>query len=374
MTERARLGVACIGGGSGGHIFPGLAVIETIADTEPSMRAVFITGDRAVDEAVLEPEPWDRVALGARPPARKPRAMLACITSWGQAVRDTRTALRTLKDSCEHVVAMSTGGYVSAPAAQAARAERVPLVLVALDARVGKANRFVSRRARQRLMAQDQAPAGWQAIGPIVGKRALAPADPGTCRKRLGLDANTPCLLVVGGSQGARSINQLIMHRLEHAPEIFRGWQLLHLAGDAEGAHAVEAALQQSAVPGVALPSLNPIGPAWGAADLAVCRAGAGTAAEVHANAVPAIFLPYPYHRDAHQASNVRPLVEAGGAIVVEDAVEPRANASRAGAALKELLGSPNRRSQMAAALQALPRRDGAEACATALLQCAGIR
>lgn len=373
MSDRAPLGIAFLGGGSGGHIYPALAVADAVARTTPHAKAVFLTGDRNADELALHDQspfgrPAHRVALHARPPSIRPLRMLACVRHWGQAVRDSRAALQELKSTCDKVVAMSTGGYVSAPAAQAARVERVPLVLVSLDARIGKANRFVARRATQRFVAQHEAPAGWQAIGPIVGQRATPPGDKARCRSMLGLSPERHTLLIMGGSQGATSINRLMTSLATQHPQWLDGWQIIHLAGDERSAADAQHAYETAGIPSLAMPLLSPIGPAWGAADLAICRSGAGTVAEAHASAVPCVFLPYPYHKDQHQAANAQPLVDAGGAMLVTDLVEPQANLQRLTPALPDLLAKPQERAQMVRALRNLPRRDGAATCAAALI------
>jgi len=376
VIEKSDLGIAFLGGGSGGHIYPSLAVAEALERLNPNAQAVFITGNRPADEQSLADQivfgkPAVRVAIGARPPSIRPGAMLRCIRAWGQSVRECRAALRELKSSCERVVAMSTGGYVSAPAAQAARVDRVPLVLVSLDARIGKANRFIAKRAGQRLVAQFEGFNAWKAIGPIVGKRALAPAAKPECRRTLGLDPGTPTLLIMGGSQGASSINAFMSTLCDAFPDALVGWQVLHLAGDAREAASAQAAYDHAGVPSRVLERLNPVGQAWGATDLALCRSGAGTVAEVHANGVPAIFLPYPHHRDQHQAANAQPIVDAGGAIVLEDRIAPQANLDAITPTLRELLHSTQRREAMATALQQLPRQDGAASCAQILIEAA---
>ncbi|MFI4882765.1 MAG: UDP-N-acetylglucosamine--N-acetylmuramyl-(pentapeptide) pyrophosphoryl-undecaprenol N-acetylglucosamine transferase [Phycisphaerales bacterium JB064] len=376
MTDRSPLGIAFLGGGSGGHIYPSLAVADAISHLEPRAKAVFLTGDRAADELALQDQtpfgqPAKRVALHARPPSVRPRAMVACLRNWGGAVRDSRTVLRELRSTCDRVVAMSTGGYVSAPAAQAARVERVPLVLVSLDARIGKANRFVAKRAQHRLVAQNEAPAGWKPIGPIVGQRALPPGDKPHCRHLLGLDPSLPTLLVMGGSQGATSINRLMCEFARKSPGLLDGWQVIHLAGDARATADVQHAYDDAGIAAFVSPLLSPIGPAWGSADLAICRSGAGTVAEAHASGVPCVFLPYPYHKDQHQAANAQPLANAGGAIIVQDAIEPGANLERLSPTLSELLPTPTKRATMVQALSNLPRQDGASACARVLLDTA---
>lgn len=376
MSRKAHIGIAFLGGGSGGHIYPSLAVADAIASLVPDARATFLTGDRPADEQALASElvfgdPAKRIALHARPPSPKPFAMLRCVRAWGQAVRDSRETLRDLKTTSDRVIAMSTGGYVSAPAAMAARAERVPLVLVSLDARIGKANRFVGRLAAHKLVAQDDAPDGWRSVGPIIGTRAIAPGPKADCRRMLGLDPDRSVLLVMGGSQGATSINQLMKALCAHNAGSLRPWQVIHLAGSQSSASELQAAYDNASVSARVLDRLSPMGPAWGSADLALCRSGAGSVAEAHANAVPAVFLPYPYHRDGHQAANARPLVDTGGAVLLEDRITARANLDAVAPTLLELLGTADKRQAMADALQRAPRRDGATECARVLVESA---
>ncbi|MFI4917143.1 MAG: UDP-N-acetylglucosamine--N-acetylmuramyl-(pentapeptide) pyrophosphoryl-undecaprenol N-acetylglucosamine transferase [Phycisphaerales bacterium JB060] len=376
MTRKAHIGIAFLGGGSGGHIYPALAIADAIERLTPTARAVYITGDRAADEQTLAAqlvfgEPVHRVPLGARPFSVRPRGVLRCVSAWGQAVRQSRAALRDLKTHSESVVAMSTGGYVSAPAALATRAEHVPLVLVGLDARIGKANRLVGGLATHKLVAQDRAPSGWQAAGPIVGRRALAPAPSAECRRMLGLDPQTPTLLVMGGSQGATSINAFMCALCQSHPSELARWQVLHLAGSQQEVADLQSAYQKAGIRARVFERLSPIGPAWGAAELALCRGGAGSVAEAHANTVPAILLPYPYHRDEHQAANAQPLAEAGGMIILKDHVDARANLEAIAPTLLRLLASDAERETMAQNLRRHPRNDGAAACARLLVESA---
>jgi UDP-N-acetylglucosamine:LPS N-acetylglucosamine transferase len=111
------------------------------------------------------------------------------------------------------------------------------------------------------------------------------------------------------------------------------------------------------------------MGQAWGAADLAVSRAGAGSVAEAWANRVPTLFLPYPYHKDQHQRFNAAPLVDAGGAVLADDLIDPARNVAGAGKTLLELMASPDRRSSLRAALTRLGPADGADRIAAALCE-----
>ncbi|MCL4741441.1 MAG: UDP-N-acetylglucosamine--N-acetylmuramyl-(pentapeptide) pyrophosphoryl-undecaprenol N-acetylglucosamine transferase [Phycisphaerales bacterium] len=356
------------GGGTGGHLYPSLAVLERLNERiGGGVRAVFVCSSRSVDRAILERECVEFVPLPIATPAMRPLAMARFVGSWGGSVCAARGAIRLLRDDCGGVRVLSTGGFVSAPTVQAARAERCPVVLLNLDTPPGKANRWLARHAGLVLNAGREARAGWTPIAPVVRKAALAPGDPASCRRSLGLDPDRLTLLVTGASQGASSVNLFMAAFVRaHAADL-SDWQVLHQTGPKD-ADAVRGAYEQAGVPAHIVDFINPMGVAWGAADLAVARAGAGTVAEVWANRVPTVFMPFPHHRDQHQRHNAEPLERAGGAVVAADLIDPSRTMTTAGVALAELLRDAGRRGAMCAALASLGPVDGAARVADALL------
>lgn len=372
------------GGGTGGHIYPALAIREALAERLGSApECVFLCSGRAIDRRILEREGVAFEPLPAQAPGLRPRALARFLAGWGPSVRAARARIRAFRRAGADPIMVATGGFVAAPAAQAARVERCPVHLIHLDDPPGKANRFIARFAARAYSvvgapercstAKAGASRGGQpiAIAPIVRRAALAPGDPVQCRHLLGLDPNRPTLLVLGGSQGARTINQFIARFAGEPGRPLAGWQLIHQTG-ADAAEAVRAELatlgEAAPAPRVVEPYVDPVGPAWGAADLAICRAGAGTVAEAWANRVPAIFLPYPFHTDQHQRRNAEPLARAGGALILEDLRDPEANLRAHGAAVAGVLGDPARRAAMRQALAALGPVDGAARVAAVLL------
>ena len=361
------------GGGTGGHVFPALAVAGTLRERlGGDLETAFICSDRPLDARILEAEGVRYVTLKARPFSLRPRGLVRFARSWGRCVRESRALLRRFREEAPeaalHVVAM--GGFVAPPVVQAARVERFPVTLINLDAVPGKANRWVARRAGAVLTAaRVDAPfaSGWAQIGPIVRPSALATGSPQECRARLGLDPARPVLLVSGGSQGARTINLFILETARRLPDALSGWQILHQTGEGE-AEAVSATYEGLGIPAVVMPFVSQMGDWWGAADLAVARSGAGTVGEAWANRVPCLFLPYPFHRDEHQRHNAAALAAAGGAIVARDLIEPEANVSEWGETLRTLLGDPSRTARMRAALEKLGKADGAGEAADHLL------
>ncbi|MDY7110625.1 MAG: UDP-N-acetylglucosamine--N-acetylmuramyl-(pentapeptide) pyrophosphoryl-undecaprenol N-acetylglucosamine transferase [Planctomycetota bacterium] len=364
MTSRTFL---FAGGGSGGHISPGLAIAERLIDREPGSRVLFACSTRPIDARMLAEAGVEHVALPAMPLSLRPAGLARFLRSLRRSRVMCREALA--RHHVDHVIAL--GGFVSAPAVLAARSQGVSATLLNLDRPPGKANRWLARRC-DRIWTAIELPTlprfARRVVGMPIRRRALAPGDRRACRARLSLDPDRPVLLVTGASQGAASINRFMRAMAESRADVFAGWQVLHLAGDAD-VESIRREYEQRGIPGRVEPFLDEMGLAWGSADLAVSRAGASSVAEVAANAVPTLFLPYPYHRDMHQVHNARPLAETGGAMIVEDRIEARANIADAGRALTALLADETSRSTMRARLLERRPPDAAATIADLLLE-----
>lgn len=349
------------GGGTGGHIYPALAILEHLHAPH-----TLLVSSRAIDARILATAGEPFVALPAQPVGLRPRALLRFLRGWAPSVRTVRRLIREARAQGEspHLVAM--GGFVAAPAVQAARAEQVPVTLVNLDAVPGKANRWIARRASAIVSSAATPGFDWPRVPPIVRAAARAADPPAVCRARLGLDANVHTLLVTGGSQGARSINALLIELARRRPDALGGWQILHQAGHGDDA-LVRAAYADAGARALVVSFIERMADAWGAADLALCRSGANTVAEAWANAVPCLFLPYPFHRDEHQRLNAAPLVEAGAAVLATDRIDAGANLADAGETLATLLTDADARARMKSALVALGPADGAARVAAML-------
>jgi len=363
------LGIVFAGGGTGGHLFPALAVLEQLQEIEPGVRSVFLCSTREIDERILAAAGVPHTAIPAKPLSGHPIRLAGFVTSWGGAVRASREEIRNLKAECARVRVLATGGFVAAPVAQAARAEHVPLVLLNQDAPPGKANRWIAGRAASIYTTAEVARAGWERIPPVVRRAAIGSGDAAACRARLGLDPDRPVVLVTGASQGSRSVNEFAAAFAEAHSETLRagGWQAIHQTGAADNT-PWRSAWDNAGVPAVVEQFFDAMGDCWGAADVAVSRAGAGSVAEVWANRVPTVFMPYPYHRDEHQRLNAEPLAKAGGAVVAKDAIDAAANLAGAGPMLLELVQNVGRRAKMRDALAGLGPVDGAARLARALL------
>jgi UDP-N-acetylglucosamine--N-acetylmuramyl-(pentapeptide) pyrophosphoryl-undecaprenol N-acetylglucosamine transferase len=355
------------GGGTGGHIYPALAIAEQFAGA-PSVDWRVLCSPRPLDAEILRGEQAPFSVIPARPFGLSPKTLLRFLWGWGDSVRAARACIREAKAQGEaHVIAM--GGFVAAPVVRAARVERVPITLVNLDAVPGRANRWIARHAEACFTAATLAGVDWTSVPPIVRRAALAPGPPTHCRRSLGLDPGRPTLFVTGASQGARSINDLMAALLREHRQTFvqGGWQVIHQTGKGE-VDATRRAYADAGVPAMVQPYFKAMGMPWGAADLAISRAGAGSVGEAWANRVPTIFFPYPFHKDQHQEQNAKPLSSIGAASILRDLVDPAPNARAHAPAIVELLTSDAKRERMRAAFANLPPADGAARIAGALL------
>ncbi len=340
------------GGGSGGHISPGLAIAERLKELDPESQAFFLCSQRSIDKVMLDEAGAKYTSVPASPPSIHPIKAMRFLLNFRRSKRNARKIFREL--GVTYVVAL--GGFVAAPVVSAARACRIPILLINLDNPPGKANRWMARRCQDVVTAIElpELPKFTKhLVGMPVRRRALAPPseEGSTCHSQLGLNPNRRTLLITGASQGSASINKFIIAMAEREPDVFDGWQILHLAGSGS-CEDLEVRYEAVGIPARVLPFLHEMGLAWGSADLAISRAGASSVAEAAGNTVPTIFLPYPYHRDMHQKFNAQQMVDMGGALLVTDEVDLEANLKGIGLELRQLMTNPHKLKTMRSVLQ----------------------
>jgi UDP-N-acetylglucosamine--N-acetylmuramyl-(pentapeptide) pyrophosphoryl-undecaprenol N-acetylglucosamine transferase len=365
--------VVIAGGGTGGHLYPGLAIGEALRRRSPEVDVLFI-GSGRLEARVVPQEGWAFRAIAGRGMPRRPS--VAAVGALAQAARGTAQAIRILRRwQADAVVA--TGGYACAPVGAAAIILGIPLVLQEQNLRAGLANRLLARGARVVSLPHGDAAAGLRTrrveVTGVPLRRAALQGDRAQGLTRWELEPDRLTLLVIGGSQGAHSLNVAIC-RLADLLMFETRLQILHHTGAADLAWVREAIGRREHVgpPGVrhvAVPFLDPIGEAYACADLVVCRAGASTLAEVTSWGLPAVIVPYPHAAGGHQEDNAAVLVRAGAAIRIADA-------DLAGIALVEqvrtLLDDADRRAAMAAASRALGRPHAADQVAGLVLEAVG--
>ena len=268
------------------------------------------------------------------------------------------------------------GGFVAAPFVRVAKRIGGGVTMVNLDAVPGKANKYIARHADRIFTAARVSPehgggSNWIEVPPIIRSIVHTPMPREDARRTLNLDPSRPVLMVTGGSQGLRSLNEFVtaFAGTDAGARTLRAgrWQVLHQTGR-NFDEAARAAYQNAGIDATVVPFTNQMGLWYAASDAAVCTAGAGNIGELWSNKVPALLLPYPHHKDEHQKFNATPLVHAGGALLGRDLIDPAANLRQNGAPLETLLSDEPRRAAMRVNLEKLGPADGATRIAQALL------
>ncbi len=310
---------------------------------------VFVGGERA--EADLVPAAgFDLRPISVRGLSRT--NPMAAAGAGALAARATAAAARILREVGADVV-MGGGGYVAGPVGLAAVSLRIPLVLTEADSHLGMANRLLARFARRICLAFPlEGRTGERFL--VTGRPVPPPAtDRAAARARFGLGEDERCVLIFGGSLGARTINEAAIAAFGDDP----GFRVLHAAGRRD----FDALASRVPGPWYDLePYIDRFGEALLACDLCVARAG-GSIFEVAAAGRPAILVPYPHATADHQTGNARWMERGGAAVVVADA---DLTAERLRREVDAILGDEARRSAMGAASKALARPDAAEAIA----------
>lgn len=361
-AEPTALPVAIACGGTGGHLFPGLAVAD-----ELKRRGCVITllvSPKEVDQQAVKAARGMRVeTLPAVGLARGRR--LAFLRGFVQSYRAAKKIFKAAPP--EAVLAM--GGFTSAPPVLAGRAFKARTFLHESNTIPGRANRWLSRVVEQAFVGFPEAGNRLRTKNVTVTgtpvRPEFQPDDAAACRAALGLDPKRPVLLVMGGSQGASSLNGLVAGALpllaKRAPEL----QLFHLTGAAD-AQKVAKACATNNIKAVVHPFFADMHLALGAATIALSRAGASSLAELAAMELPAILVPYPAATDNHQYFNALALEKTGAACLLE---QKQATTEDLAVKVVELLRVETLRAKMRVALQGWQAPRAAEQIAECILR-----
>jgi UDP-N-acetylglucosamine--N-acetylmuramyl-(pentapeptide) pyrophosphoryl-undecaprenol N-acetylglucosamine transferase len=356
MAGERQLRFLIAAGGTVGHVAPALAVAEALRRRDG---LVTFAGSPDRVEARLVPElgyEFDAFSVSGLPRRAEP----GMVRALGQAVAAPAACLRILRRRKPDAV-LGAGGFVAGPMVLAARLRRIPCALTEADAHLGLANRLAAPLAERVFLALPLGLHGekYRAVGrPIPA--ASRPVDRAEARSRLGLDPDAEVVLVFGGSLGARLLNELALDAWAE-----RGPAVVHLCGERD---YPELQGRVSRPDYVLRPFLDEIGIAYGAADVALARAG-GSVWELAAAGLPAVLVPGAFATGAHQDKNARWFADAGGAVVV-----PEPEAARALQVVQDLLADPERLAAMAAAMRAVAKPDAAEEIADELVSLAAAR
>jgi len=368
----AALSVVLAGGGTAGHVEPAMAVADALCELDPQVRITALGTQRGLETRLVPERGYHLELITPVPLPRKPNGDLARLPPrvW-RAVRETRAVL----DAVDADVVIGFGGYVALPAYLAARPipgvrRRIPVVIHEANARAGIANRVGARTAERILSAVPDSGLRRAEVVGVPVRATITGLDRAAlraqARKHFGFADDARVLLVFGGSQGAVSLNRAVSAAA--ADLAAAGVAVLH-------AHGPRNTLDLRAPnpgdpPYVAVPYLDRMDLAYAAADLAICRSGAMTVAEVSAVGLPALYVPLPIG-NGEQRLNALPVVNAGGGMIVADAeLTPDLVARQVGG----LLSDPVRLAAMTAAAAQMGHPEAARQVAQAALDIAASR
>ena len=363
------LSIVLAGGGTAGHIEPAMAVADALIALDPALRITALGTARGLESRLVPDRGYPLRLVSAVP---LPRSLNADLVRLPWRVRSAVDQCRTVLDDARADVVVGFGGYVAVPAYLAAwhggrRSRPVPVVVHEANARAGLANRIGARIARRVLAA---VPGSGLVRAEVVGmplRHSITGLDRVAlreqARRHFGFDSDATVLLVFGGSQGAVSINRAVSAAA--ADLAAAGVSVLHVHGPK---NTLELPSPRAGDPPyVALGYLDRMDLAYAAADLAICRAGAMTVAEVSAVGLPAVYVPLPIG-NGEQRLNALPVVAAGGGVLVSDAdLTPTYVATE----VARLAGDSTRLATMTAAAAGVGHRDAAQRIAEIVLSVA---
>ena len=355
--------VLMAGGGTAGHTSPLLATAEALQRLSPGVAVTALGTPRGLETRVVPEAGLPLELISPVPLPRRPSADLLRVPA---RLRAAVAGALDVLDRVRPDVVVGFGGYVSVPAYLAARRRRLPLVVHEGNALPGIANKLGARLTTHVATSFPGTPLRHARYVGLPIRPMIASLDRMALREEgrgaFGLDPGRPTLLVTGGSQGARRLNEAVA--AARPALAAAGVQVLHVAGP-QG--RVDVAPEPGEPAYVVVPFVERMDLAYAAADLVVCRAGANTVTEVAAVGLPAVFVPLPIG-NGEQALNARPVVDAGGGLLVDDAA---LTAAWVAATVPDLLLDPARLATMARAAAGLIRRDAAERLAAMVLDAA---
>jgi UDP-N-acetylglucosamine--N-acetylmuramyl-(pentapeptide) pyrophosphoryl-undecaprenol N-acetylglucosamine transferase len=351
------------GGGTGGHVFPGVAVAEAalaLADVD----VVFVGTARGVESRVIPARGWRLELLEVEP--MKGGGVARAVRGALVAMRATLRAAGIVRRLRPRAV-LSVGGYASGPATLAAALLGVPVAVLEPNSTVGLANRLLAPFARRAFVAWDEAIPTFRARAVRhYGVPLRAGFGPRPSSRR---DAIVR-VLVMGGSQGAAVLNERLPDALGRLALQGRDLDVLHQAGRDRDVPVREAYARAGVERARVVPFIEDVAQAIAEADLVVARAGAGTIAEIAAIGRASVLVPFPPAADDHQAKNAQALARAGAAVCV---LQDAADAARLASEIGRLLADDVGRRAMADRARARGRPDAAQRVARDLLALGAI-
>ena len=351
------------GGGTGGHLFPGLAVATRMRGALSDARVTFVGSGKTFEQQHVRAAGFEYRAMPCHAAPRRPSHLPGFLARNLSGYLAARRFLREEKVAA----VVGLGGYASVPVARAAKGCGAKLILLEQNVVPGRATRWLARRADTVCVAFKQT---------ATRLRCHAPVEVTGTPIRPGFAANTSGdvrrLLVLGGSGGAEALNQHVPRALYRIRRELADWEIVHQSGEA-AVESTRSLYNKLGLNAMVMPFLRNMARVLSRTDLAVCRAGGSTLAELAAVGVPAVLLPYPYAADDHQRRNAELFHASGGCPLLDQReLSGRLDESLA-EILSDLVCDARRRERIAFTLRQLGRPDAAERVTGVLLRSLGL-
>jgi len=358
------------GGGTGGHIYPALALAEKIVELDASAKVHFFCSRRRIDLQILGRAGYEYTTVPAQGFSIGPVRLLRFCKSSYDSYKIAAKAIAQYR----RPVVIGVGGFVSAPVCYSAHKLGASVKLLNVDILPGRSNKVVARWADE-VFVQFEETAEYfgksNAEVNVTGcplRSGFDNPSPQKAIEQLGLSIDKKTLLVTGASSGSASINTTVCLLLEKLSGFADDWQIVHLTGQGQ-LDRVRQQYSKLKIGNAVLDYFDDMADLLDAADLVIGRSGAVSVAEYAAAAVPSICMPYPHHRDMHQYLNAGKLVEAGAAIVVDDVAEDEERAEWLWEELEALLSSDEKRRRMKQGCEIIAKKDAALRIAEKLVE-----
>ncbi|MBA3882792.1 MAG: undecaprenyldiphospho-muramoylpentapeptide beta-N-acetylglucosaminyltransferase [Chthoniobacterales bacterium] len=331
--------IAC--GGTGGHLFPGLAVAEVLRDR--GHEVLLFISEKEIDSVAVSQHPEFR--FEKLPTIGLPSPFSPAVVRFMQRFHESLTRCRQLYASFKPQVVLGMGGFTSTAPVMAGRMRKIPTFIHESNAVPGKANKMTARMVRAVLLGfQECAPFFPKARTELTGtpiRAGLQRMQRAAARRKLGLREDLCTLLVMGGSQGAVGINQAIIKSLPSLHD--QPLQVIHLAG-ARDERLVADNYQRENIPAYVTAFHHAMEEVYSAADLAIARSGAASLSELAVFGLPSILIPFPYAADDHQTRNAEIFAKRDATVMVREA---ELSADVLARKIKELIGDAARLRRM---------------------------
>jgi len=361
--DREKTKILIAAGGTGGHVFPGVAIAEALVKIMPQVQVIFAGTSNGPEAQLVPEEGWPLIFVGS--------SSVHSGGAWNRTVVFLKAVLATF--TCFGVLrkmkprtVLGVGGFAAGPLLFAAAMMRIPTAIIEPNAVAGRTNRLLGRFVKKIFLGFNAAAKSFPASKTRVTGNPVRESV--TKVSRGVYDGSGPfTILCYGGSQGAKHLNEVMMDSMQRLKGYAERIRVIHQVGKASSVEEVAYQYKKDGFEAEVFMFSPRMADFYSEADVAIARSGAGTVAELAAVKLPAVLVPYPYAVDDHQRANAQELVRAGGAVLIDDSDLKGADLAET---LKEFMEHPEKLQSMSQALNEVGKPHAANKIAE---ECAGM-